>query len=181
MSPSTAPSRVSPGPPWQIRRAMWLSRHPWGGSQSRHVAFTFCAGGLFGLSLAITRVRAETSAHFGTERQETVCTLNPQTKQLDVSKLYITCIFRRTSRLLASLHGAQNPECDSYLQVETGRRQNGLAFSAPELRLFWGYSCWFCLLAAPNIYQLVHLQSHHLIFNIPPVTFLDFKPACRLL
>lgn len=67
VSPSTPPSRMSPGPPWQIWRAMWPSQHPRGGSQSRHVAFTFCAGGLSGLSLASVGVRAETSARLGTE------------------------------------------------------------------------------------------------------------------
>lgn len=66
VSPSTAPSRVSPGPPWQIWRAMWPPPRPRGGSQSRHVAFTFCAGGLAGLSLAAAAadVKAQTLFFF---------------------------------------------------------------------------------------------------------------------
>lgn len=69
VSPSMAPSRVSKGPPWQIQRAMWLSQHPQRGSQSRHVAFTFCAGAPAGPSLAITTVKAESFAHFGSESE----------------------------------------------------------------------------------------------------------------
>lgn len=68
------------GPPWQIRRAMWPSRHPRGGSRSRHVASTFCAGELSGLSLAPVGVGVETSARLGTQTPQTVCTFKPTDK-----------------------------------------------------------------------------------------------------
>lgn len=155
VSPSTAPSRVSKGPPWQIQRAMWPSQHPQRGSQSRHVAFTFCAGGPAGPSLAITRLKAETFAHFGRESLKTVCTYKTHRQSSSMLvNLHITCVFQHTFRLLASSAEQKNPECDSYLEVQTDRRQNALAFGAPEFRLFWGYSptesCSFCMLAAPN-------------------------------
>lgn len=68
-------------------------------------------------------------AHFGSKTLKTVCTFkNPQTKQLDVSKLHITCIFQHTFWLLASFAEQKNPECDSYLEVQTAGRRNALAF-----------------------------------------------------
>lgn len=98
MLPSTAPSRVSPGPPWQIWRAMWpcciylLCRWPrWplaGYQKSYSVNFLH--------TLAPKNWRLFVLS-------------NPPTNRIRVSKLYITCVFRHTLRLLAYFRRAEPP------------------------------------------------------------------------
>ena len=155
VSPSTAPSRVSRGPPWQIWRAMWQSQHPWGGSQSRHVAFTFCAGGLAGPSLATAGVKESTFQHFGSESLQNCLYFKTHQQR---GFMLVNCTSHTFSNpLLDSWHPPQSIKTLNVILILTYRQTGGknhLASRAPEFRLFWGYSrsesCTFCVLAALN-------------------------------
>lgn len=100
VSPSTAPSRVSRGPPWQLWWAMWPSQHPQGGSQSRHVAFTFCAGGPAGPSLAVSAAGEENFRTLWQRAPEGLFVLFKPTKRLAASKRHMTRNSQRRAAIL---------------------------------------------------------------------------------
>lgn len=157
MSPSTAPSRVSEGPPWRICPSMWPSQRPPGAaagpSQSHHVAFTFCAGGPAGPSLAAGAAKAQTFflciAAAGLLHK---CLLPRRTvEQLRVSKLHITVhFFQRPLTLLALSPPAKSP--DSYLGgADRQAAKPTLAFGSAAVQAAPSERCTFRAFGSPRL------------------------------
>lgn len=160
MSPSTAPSRVSQGPPWQICPSMWPSPHPLGvavgPSQSRHVAFTSCAGGPAGLSLAAGAAKAQTFFLCAAAARLFHKCLPPRrsrqtAEQLRVSKLHITVhFFQRPLTLLARSPPAKSP--DSYLGgADRQAAKPTLAFGSATVQAPPSERCTFRTFGSPRL------------------------------
>lgn len=161
VSPSTAPSRVSEGPPWQICPSMWPSQRPPGAaatgpSQSRHVAFTFCAGGPAGPSLAVGAGKAQTFFLRAAAARLLHKCLPPRrsrqtAEQLRVSKLHITVhFFQRPLALLALSLPAKSP--DSYLGgADRQAAKPTLAFGSAVVQAPPSERCTFRAFGSPRL------------------------------
>lgn len=132
---------------------MWLSQNPRGGSQSRHVAFTFCAGGPAGPSLAIGGVKSGNFLNTLAARvSKLVCTFFLKTRRQS-SSMWVNCTSHAIYNiLLDSCHTLQS-EKKKQILIWKYRQTGGEMLWLLELRSLASVG-WqggrFCMLAAPN-------------------------------